>query len=94
MPLTLNNKLVDELGGIGKATAYAAKMAKITSYSIESFPKQKDAIEELLGNGKEELEARAMKANLGEQYIYLQQLQNILRVKGVQARLPYEMIIE
>ncbi len=90
----LNNKLVDELGGIGKATAYAAKMAKITSYSIESFPKQKDAIEELLGNGKEELEARAMKANLGEQYIYLQQLQNILRVKGVQARLPYEMIIE
>lgn len=86
--------LVDELGGIKEAIAYAAKQAKLSNYKTVDYPKQKDLLEELLGNSKEEMETRAMKANLGEQYIYLKQLKNVLHLKGVQARLPYEMIIE
>lgn len=86
--------LVDEIGGIGQATNYAAKMAKITDYTIESFPRQKDPIEELLGRGKDEVETRAIKANFGQHYMYLKHLQNVMNLKGVQARLPYEMIIE
>lgn len=86
--------LVDELGGINEAIAYAAKQAKLTEYKIIDLPKQKDPIEELLGNGKDELETRALKTNLGAQYIYIKQLKNVLQLKGVQARLPYEMIIE
>lgn len=86
--------LVDEIGGIGQATNYAAKMAKITDYTIESYPRQKDPIEELLGTSKEEVETRAIKANFGQHYMYLKQLQNVMNLKGVQARLPYEMIIE
>lgn len=90
----LQNHLIDEIGGIEKATVYAAKMAKLSTYSIESFPRQKDAIEKLLGNGKEEIETRALKSQFGESYIYLNQMKNVLNVKGIQARLPYEMIIE
>lgn len=86
--------LVDELGGISNAIAYAVKMAKLPNYKLISLPKQKDPLQELLGNGKEEMETRAMKTNLGEQYIYIKQLKNVLQLKGVQARLPYEMIIE
>ena len=86
--------LVDEIGGIEKATAYAAKMAKVSAYSVESYPKQKDPIQELLGNTKEEVSTRVLKTNLGDQYIYLKQLQTILHTKGIQARVPYEMIIE
>lgn len=86
--------LVDELGGISNAVAYAVKMAKLPNYKIVDLPKQKDPLQELLGNGKEEMETRAMKTNLGEQYIYIKQLKNVLQLKGVQARLPYEMIIE
>jgi protease-4 len=86
--------LVDELGGISNAVAYAVKMAKLPNYKIIELPKQKDPLQELLGNGKEEMETRAMKTNLGEQYIYIKQLKNVLQLKGVQARLPYEMIIE
>ncbi|MES2763145.1 MAG: signal peptide peptidase SppA [Bacteroidota bacterium] len=85
--------LVDELGGISDAIAYAAKQAKLKDYKILSLPKQKDPIQELLGNTKDEMETRAMKNNLGEQYIYIKQLKNVLTLKGVQARLPYEMII-
>ena len=86
--------LVDELGGISNAVAYAVKMAKLPNYKLIDLPKQKDPLQELLGNGKEEMETRAMKTNLGEQYIYIKQLKNVLQLKGVQARLPYEMIIE
>lgn len=86
--------LVDELGGINDAIAYAAKQAKLKEYKVVSLPKQKDPLQELFGNGKEEMEARAMKTNLGETYEYVKQVKNVLQLKGVQARLPYEMIIE
>jgi protease-4 len=86
--------LVDELGGISNAIAYAVKMAKLPNYKLIELPIQKDPLQELLGNGKEEMETRAMKTNLGEQYIYIKQLKNVLQLKGIQARLPYEMIIE
>ncbi|MBC7694739.1 MAG: signal peptide peptidase SppA [Burkholderiales bacterium] len=86
--------LVDELGGINDAIHYAAKQAKITDYKILELPKQKDPLQELLGHTEEEMETRAMKSNLGNQYLYVKQLKNVLKLKGVQARLPYEMIIE
>ena len=86
--------LVDELGGIKDAIAYAAKQAKLVDYKLIGLPKQKDPLQELLGNSKEEMETRAMKANLGDQYIYIKQLKNVLKLKGIQARLPYEMIVE
>lgn len=90
----LRINLVDELGGINEAIAYAAKQAKLTEYKVTELPKQKDPIEELLGNGKDEFETRTLQSNLGAQYIYIKQLKNVLGLKGVQARLPYEMIIE
>lgn len=90
----LRINLVDELGGINEAIAYAVKQAKLTEYKVVELPKQKDPIEELLGNGKDEFETRALQSNLGTQYIYIKQLKNVLNLKGIQARLPYEMIIE
>ena len=86
--------LVDELGGINDAIHYAARQAKITDYKILELPKQRDPLQELLGHTEEEMEARAMKASLGDQYLYVKQLKNVLKMKGVQARLPYEMIIQ
>lgn len=86
--------LVDELGGINDAIAYAAKQAKLKEYKLVDFPKQKDPLQELLSNSQDEMEARTMKSYLGEQYLYMKHLKNVLNLKGVQARLPYEMIIQ
>lgn len=90
----LKINLVDEIGGINEAIAYAAKLAKVSSYKLIDLPKQKDPLEELFNKGADEMEARTMKANLGAQYIYIKQLKTVLLKKGIQARLPYEMIIE
>lgn len=90
----LKINLVDELGGLNSAVEYAAKKANLKDYKIRDYPKRKEPLLEMLGATQEEMETRAIKSKLGEQYIYIQQLKHVLGSKGVQARLPYEMIIE
>ena len=85
--------LVDELGGTDDAIAYAAKMAKMSDYKIEEFPKRKDPFSMFLNKGEEGLEERIMQKQLGEQYTYLKFVKRIMEFKGVQMRLPYEMIV-
>jgi protease-4 len=89
----LKIKLVDELGGTNEAIAYAAKMAKLKDYKIEEFPKRKDPFSMLLGKGEEGLEERIMEKHLGEQYTYLKFIKRIMEFKGIQMRLPYEMVL-
>ncbi|MBI2723092.1 MAG: signal peptide peptidase SppA [Bacteroidetes bacterium] len=90
----LKINLVDELGGLDDALAYAAKQAKISAYKIVEMPKQKHPFAQLLGNAEEDAEARILQKNLGETYVYLKHIRNLITLKGVQARLPFEMIIE
>lgn len=89
----LKINLVDELGGTNEALAYAAKMAKISDYKVEEMPKRKDPFSMFLNNKEEEVEARLIKKNLGAQYRFYNYVNTIINLKGVQARLPYELII-
>jgi len=85
--------LVDELGGLAEAIAYAAKQAKLKEYKLDELPLQKNPLDEVFGKAEEDAEMRVMKKNLGESYIYLKQVRNIMNSKGVQVRLPYEIIM-
>jgi protease-4 len=89
----LKINLVDEIGGTNDAITYAAKMAKITDYKIEEMPKRKDPFSMLLGNKEDDMETRLIKKNLGEQYMFLDMIKKVVNLKGVQARLPYDITI-
>jgi len=89
----LKINLVDELGGLPEAIAYAAKKAKLKQYRTEELPLQKNPLDELFGKSEMDAETRIMKKSLGANYIYLKQVKSILNSKGVQVRLPYEIII-
>lgn len=85
--------LVDELGGIDKAIAYAADKAGLTSYSIKEFPKQKDPLENLFKTETQEYYTKAvMKNNLGSSYKYLEAIENISRIEGIQALMPMVVV--
>ena len=85
--------LVDELGGIDKAIAYAADKAGLTSYSIKEFPKQKDPLENLFKTETQEYYTKAvMKNNLGASYKYLEAIENISRIEGIQALMPMVVV--
>jgi protease-4 len=83
--------LVDEIGGIEKAIAYAAEKAELgTDYRVTELPEQKDPFHQLIEemSGQSRTKA-ALKAELGEYYNYIEYLQSVSKMKGVQARMPF-----
>lgn len=90
----LKIKLVDELGGINDAIAFAGKKAGLGDYKIISYPKQKNPLEMILKSMEEDQEARLFQKALGVQYSYIKHMKQAVSMKGIQARLPFEMILE
>lgn len=94
----LEKGLVDELGSLDDAVAYAAETAELSDYTTVDYPVYEsefiDALNELgIGffNSKQEL----LKQELGEEvYSLMMQLREMAAMKGVQARLPYELKIQ
>ena len=88
--------LVDELGGLEAAITSAAELAGMSDYRKVELPVQKEFIEQLL----EELNTQASMwvagMWLGEDAELLKQFKRAKEVKeqfGIQARMPYDMII-
>jgi protease-4 len=86
--------LVDVLGGIDDAVKIAANMAGLEDYRVIELPEEKDPMEqfvkEITGEGQEAL----LKARLGNYYTYLKDVEELMNMKGVQARLPYTIYID
>jgi len=86
--------LVDEMGGLDKAIEYAAQKASLTDYSLKDYPKQESLMDMLLKGDIQEPYANAlMKKRLGSNYKYIETIENITKVDGVQALMPF-MIVE
>lgn len=82
--------LVDEIGGLEDAIAYAADLASLDDYRILELPLQKSALEELFKDLGMSASQKAME-NALVNYQLLQQfkyIQSILKMDGVQAVLP------
>ncbi len=86
--------LVDVMGGMEDAIEIAAKMAKLDNYRVAEYPEQKEPfkafMEELSGEGEDVL----IKKQLGENYRYYKTLDNLRKMEGIQARMPYDIYIE
>lgn len=90
----LSNGLVDRLGDIDDAIRSAAKMAKVSDYRVVDYPEQKDPFESFFDTSEDKLKDYFAKKEMGEQYPYYQQLKSALKLKGIQARLPYTISIK
>ena len=87
--------LVDKFGGIKDAIALAAEKANLKDYSTLELPKQKEPFEEIL-NGLFDEDAMIetkLKQELGTSYDNYKNMKNVLKYKGVQMRLPYDVVI-
>ena len=86
--------LIDVLGGMDDAMKIAARMAKIDEYKILSLPEHKDFFSRILESLSAESRADGLKTELGDAYPYYKQVKDILKMRGMQARMPMEIIIE
>ncbi|MCW3127879.1 MAG: signal peptide peptidase SppA, type [Bacteroidetes bacterium] len=86
--------LVDEIGGLDQAIAYAAKQANIKEPKVTLYPEEKpwkDRLSESFGNMKQDM----VKDEVGaEQYKMYQTLKTISNFYGVQMRMPMELDIQ
>ncbi|MEY5068955.1 MAG: hypothetical protein RLZ47_817 [Bacteroidota bacterium] len=90
----LKNGLVDRLGNIDDAIRSAAKMAKLKDYKVVAYPSQKDPFQEIFETSSDKIRTYFTKQELGDQYTYYQQIKSVLNRSGIQARMPYEVMIK
>ena len=90
----LKRGLVDRLGNIDDAIASAAKKAKIKDFKIVNYPDQVDPIKSLFDNSADKVKAYFVKRELGDNFIYYEQMRSALNLSGVQARIPYNIQIK
>jgi len=84
-----NIGLIDEFGGLNDAIAAAAKMANLSKYRTIELPKQKDPFTEILSELGNEAETKYINYKLGDEAKYFNKVQELLKMQGIQARLPY-----
>lgn len=87
----LKIKLVDELGGLDKAVAKAATLAKTKSYYTQSYPAPLDFFDQLLQESTDNgsyLDGK-LKTSLGTLYEPMKMVNNITTMDRIQARMPW-----
>ncbi len=85
--------LVDELGGMQDAVKAAAELASVEDYRIIEMPVLLDPFEKLINDLMGESTKVSLQQELGFGYKYYKYIKDVSELKGIQARLPFEIDI-
>ena len=90
------NGLVDIFGTLDDAVTIAAQAAGIEEgdYKVNYYPRKKDMLQQLLSGLEDNVRIMLLKQEMGAAYPYIQQLKGIKEMTGIQARLPFDFVIE
>ncbi len=87
--------LVDRIGGLDDAIASAARLAKVTSYSLKEFPEPRSIFDVIFGNYQQNVKSSAIREEIGQEgmktYNTLKRARALMGVS--QARLPFDFTI-
>ena len=88
--------LVDKIGDLDDAIAYAVELSEVDDYRLKEFPKKKELMEQLMGDfGFEAIKMKLLKAELGSEYKYYQQVKNIkANFNTIQMRMPFDIEVK
>ena len=82
--------LVDQLGNLNEAVAYAAKLAKVQDYGVESYPVAASWFDRFKSDvNSDNYMERQLRTTLGEYYEPLQMLRQVEQHNYMQARIPF-----
>ena len=90
----IKNGLVDKIGGLNDAIAFAVTKAKLKTYNVSEYPEKETFESKFMKSFGDDVETRFLKAQLGEQYKLFKQVRNLDKINGIQARLPYDLNIQ
>ncbi|MCA1757635.1 MAG: signal peptide peptidase SppA [Bacteroidales bacterium] len=89
----LANGLIDKIGGLDDAIAEAASLAGLESYRITELPEEEDPYTKLLKSLSGEIKTSVIERELGVNAIYWKDINELRSLTGIQARLPYFLIL-
>lgn len=90
----LDHKLVDILGNFDDAINMAALKADVEDdYKVRFYPKQVPFWDNLFQQLEDNASTHYLKSKIGTEYFLVNQLEKLNDLKGVQARMPYELSI-
>ncbi|MDR2834997.1 MAG: signal peptide peptidase SppA [Bacteroidales bacterium] len=91
----LEIKLIDGIGGLNDALKKAVELAELNEgeYVIREYPEKTDMFSELFNGLSVQMSERKLKEILGENYEIFKTLNRIQNMKGIQARMDYQMVI-
>ena len=93
----LKIKLVDGIGGLDKAVAKAAELAKVKEYRTRTYPAQADMWESFMERAASEsgsyLDGK-LRSTLGEYYAPFMFLKQLNQKDAIQARMPVNIVIK
>ncbi len=92
----IENGLVDELGNLDDAVAYAASLVDLTEYKTTSYPRYKKSLKDAMSanpfmKSKEEIIIEEIGA---ENYKVYKELQSFSKMRGAQTRMPFTLEIK
>jgi protease-4 len=88
--------LVDGIGGLEDAIRKAAELAGITAYKRVELPEQKDLFQQIMEDLNGTARSWVATQALGEDAAVLKEYQKVKRATertGIQARMPYDLVI-
>ena len=85
--------LIDQFGGLEDAVKLSAEIAGIEDYRIISLPSLPEPFEQFFKTGTDNVRARFLKNELGEKYKYYEYFKKATTMKGIYARMPYDVTI-
>ena len=86
--------LVDKIGGLDDAIKLAVAKSKLKAYQVKEFPVKENFETKLMKSFGEDMETRFVKAQFGEHYAIFKQIKDAEKLNGIQARLPYDILIK
>ena len=86
--------LVDEMGGLEEAIAFAAKKANISNYTLKYYPSVKSWIEQISDIFSTSVEERIVKSQLGENYRLFRTIQRAQTTTGIKAIMLYSITVK
>ncbi len=85
----LERGLVDEIGSLDDAIAFAVKKAALKDHKVKFYPEEKSFAEQL-SESFAEMKTNWVKEQVGEHYQLLQTIKQLKSRSGVQCRMPME----
>jgi len=86
--------LVDQIGNLSDAIAKAAELADIDSYKVSNYPAAEDPFTKLMKEFGAQSKQNVIKNELGSLYKCYENIKQLTEMKGIQMRLPQQIIVE